>query len=462
MIRNKGIADPSAFTLLGVSTTRYSNNGSLIGQFGSGAKHSVGVFLRHNTQPIIITDRLKMEFFSKPKFVGGNQYDQVCVKYSGVDQNGNNHSSTDDLGYTLQWGVSDWTKCMYGFREFVANAIDGATISGGDYRNVEIETVEKPRAKSGFTSVFLPFNDHIQECWSNIGTWFLHFSNPQMLNKRLISKHSDSNETLVYKKGVLVCSVSEPSIFNYNLDDSLRLDESRNAQTWAVRAACAEAVSNAPAADLVRIFSVLNTGKKCFESKLESHLVSKEYHTAAEQKETGERFKLAFETTHGKNAVACSGTKCVKEFVERKGFKPVVVEDNWFQTLEKLGIPTESKVLSGLEKEGLETSEASPDMLRALNMIWELLQEQNMLNGRKLPPVKGFNPLMSGEAQTYGMYKEGVVYIHEDLSTLSPLLLKVMLEEVVHHVTDAGDMSRDLQDFLFRLVIKLVFKEGAL
>ena len=45
---------------------------------------------------------------------------------------------------------------------------------------------------------------------------------------------------------------------------------------------------------------------------------------------------------------------------------------------------------------------------------------------------------------------------HTDLGVgQSHMLLQVALEEVVHHVTGAGDMSRDLQDFLFRLVVKM-------
>ena len=127
MIRNPGVADAAAFTLLGVSTTRSAGVAGTIGQFGSGSKNSLALLLRTNVNPVIICGNLKMDFFSKPKMVSGQQFDQVCVKYSGKEIDGTSKTSTDDLGFTLQWGIQDWNKTSMALREFVANAIDAAT-----------------------------------------------------------------------------------------------------------------------------------------------------------------------------------------------------------------------------------------------------------------------------------------------------------------------------------------------
>jgi hypothetical protein len=62
-----------------------------------------------------------------------------------------------------------------------------------------------------------------------------------------------------------------------------------------------------------------------------------------------------------------------------------------------------------------------------------------------------------------GYYLDDVVYINADLAPagvadvdkLSNRLLKVALEEVAHYVTGATDNSRDFQDFLLNLSVKL-------
>jgi hypothetical protein len=457
MIRNPGVADPAAFTLLGVSTTRSAGVHGTIGMFGSGSKNAVAKLLRDNHNPVICPANLKMEFFSKPVLISGQTYNRVYVKYSGKDLDGVNRSSTEDLGFVLEWGTKDWIKIAMAFREFVANAIDGAIIAGGTYKDVEFEAVDKPRAKAGYTAVFLPLTPEIQECWKQLGTLFLHYSHPHLLNAKILPKLGNGKNVLFYKNGVLVSHIEEESVFDYNLGDELRLDESRNAQVWDVRYACAHALTTASAGDMGKIIKAQIEGRKVFESKFDTNYVNNDYDSKEVKEKRAEKFKAAFKAVAGDNAVLVSGKKAVSDFVEKKGFTPVKIEGNWFQTLQQLGITTEDNVLDGLEKEGFTESEASPDMLKALDMVWNLLQTYDKLNGREKPPVKGFNPVMSGEAQTGGMYKNGIVYIHTDHSTMGFPLLKIMLEEVCHHTTGAGDMSRDLQDYLFRLIVEIAF-----
>jgi hypothetical protein len=456
MIRNAGVADPAAFTLLGVSTTRSAGYAGTIGMFGSGSKNAVAKFLRDGTPVTICPANQRMDFFSKPKFVSGQQFNQVCVKYSGKDMEGKSCTSTEDLGFTLEWGVKDWTRLEMAFREFVANAIDGATIAGGSYKDVEIAVVDKPRCKAGHTAVFLPLNEDVQRCWKSIGSMFLHLSRPDLLNKKLLPKISDKC-TLIFKNGVCVSKVDEESVFDYNLGDELTLDESRNAHVWDVRYACSLAVAQADAGDIAKILLAQIEGKKVFESKLETSYLYNEYDSADKKKIKAEVFQAAFKTIGGNNAVLCSGKKQLSEFVQKKGFKPVSIEGNWFQVLQKYGVKSENEVLDGLEKEGYTESDATVDMEAAVNKVWDLLSMSDMLNGKEKPIVKAFNPIMSAEGQVFAMYKNGVVYIHTDLSTMSPLLLKAALEECVHHITGAGDMSRDLQDYLFRLVVQMWF-----
>lgn len=457
MIRNPGVADAAAFTLLGASTTRYNPREGTIGCFGSGSKNSVALLLRKSINPVIICGNLKMDFYTKPRLVGGHEFNQICVKYSGKDIDGSSKTSNEEMNITTEWGVQDWTKVGMAVREFVANAIDGATISGGSYKDVEIEAVDKPRAKAGHTSVFLPLTPEVQEAWKGIGIMFLHFSHPHLLNQKILPKLGDEKNVLIYKKGVLVSRVEEDSVFDYNLGDELTLDESRNAQVWDVRYSCSKAIASAEAIDIVKIIKGQIEGRNLFESKFETHYVHNEWESESIKKAKAEKFQAAFKTLAGDNGVLVSGKKALTEFVEKKGFVPVKVEGNWFRTLEKFGIATEDSVLEGLEKEGHTEGEPSEDMVKALDMVWNMLASYNKLNGRTKPPLKNFDPIMSGESQCGGMYKNGTVYIHKDHSKMGFPLLKIMLEEVAHHTTGASDMSRDLQDYLFRIIVELVF-----
>lgn len=450
MIRNQGIADHEAFTLLGVSTTRGINRAGTVGQFGSGSKHGVAVFLRKSINPVIVTGNLKMEFYSKPKIISGQQFDQICVKYSGKDIDGTSKTASADLGWTLQWGTQDWTQLSMGFREFVSNAIDGSVIMGGSYKDVEIEVVDKPRAKTGHTAVFLPFTPEVQNIWKQLGTLFLHYSHPSYLDRKILPKISE-DKLLIYKKGVLVSRINTLSAFDYNLGDELTLDESRNAQSWDVRYAVSKAMAKAEPRDIAKILSLQLEDKPLWEDELESSYL---YEEDEDNLESKKNFHAAFTALAGKDGVLSSGTKTISEFVHRKGFKPVKVKPNWFRALELYGVPTETSVLDGLEKEGMEETEATPDMVRIVDEVWTLLESHDMLNGRSKPQIKSFAPLMSAEAQTWGLYKSGTVYLHKELGN-SPLMYKVALEECCHHSSGAGDMSRDMQDFLFRLICKM-------
>jgi major membrane immunogen (membrane-anchored lipoprotein) len=79
--------------------------------------------------------------------------------------------------------------------------------------------------------------------------------------------------------------------------------------------------------------------------------------------------------------------------------------------------------------------------------------------------VKCFTAILDGGVMLNGFQRDGLVFINSDLAgsgsvvagrqALSDRLMKVALEEVVHHVTGATDNSRDFQDFVLDLAVKL-------
>lgn len=453
MIRNAGVADPLGLTLLGASTTRRAGATGTIGIFGSGSKHSVALLLRNGIAPTIYCSNLRMDFNTKTQMIKGESFDQVTVKYSGKDIDGTSRSSTEDLGFTLQWGEADWNNIRMALREFIANAIDGAICAGGSYKGVEMKVVDDfPRAKAGYTTVVIPFIEPFASVFDSVDLLFLHFG-PQSryLSERCIPKQHADGKTRIYKKGVLVSELNQESVYDYNLGDELKLDESRNASDWDVRYAVAKALAKADADTLSTILKEVVSDSALLESGLDSF-----YLTGGDS----EAFKKAWATVAGPKGVATQGNTALDTHIRHKGYNPVAMPAGWQTALASHGVASEATVLSKTEQEGKIVSEPTQAMRDMTDKVWALLEKVNMTNGKDKPKVMGFSSIMDGGSLTMGYFVMGgdTIYLHEDLGG-GRLMFATTLEECVHYVTNSSDMSRDLQDALFNIITRLVMDE---
>jgi hypothetical protein len=455
MIRNRGIVEPDAISMLGVSGSRYSNNSNVIGTFGSGSKHAIALFLRYGINPYIITGNLHMQFYTEPKFINGRIWNAICVKYSGKDHFGNTKNNKEQWNVSTEWGIN-WDNLNMGIREFVANAIDASYQQGLTHNDIEIKIVDKPRATSGYTAVFLPYNSQIELLYKTLPLTFLHFRDPLLLNKKLLPKMT-TDKTFIYKKGVLVAGLNGKSVYDYNLGDELTLDETRNCSVYVVQHAASKAIAKSSRGEIARIYEKIfqDTNNELFESKLNKYDLMDSFSSEEERKQRIAEFTAAWDIAAGKNAVVCSENNAVAEFAKRKGYKPVVIPSNWKDVSVKYGIRDTISVLDGIEKDGVQESEPTASMIEAVDKVWNLLTSFQLTNNKEKPKVKSFSPIMSGESQTLGMYKNGIVYLHTDLDGF--ILLQTALEEVVHHTSGATDGSRDIQDYLLRLITKIAF-----
>ncbi len=460
MIRNPGVADYRGFTLLGVSTTRNSGMTGTIGQFGSGSKHSIALLLRFGIEPVIVCGNLKMTFFVKREEVKGQVFRRVCVKFSGKDVDGSTNNRTEDLGFTLEWGVQDWKKLNMALREFVSNGIDGAICAGQGYKNVQIEVVSEPRAKADHTSVFIPYTPEIEACHAGLDKTFLHLGKPEFLSQKCLPKRfPEDNKVYIYKKGVLVCFIAGKSVNDYNLGDELTLDESRNASEWDVKYAIACAMRNESADSLVKILKGVISDPTCFEGKLETaYLQNNKYENEEVQLKRKTAFKEAWKQVAGEKGVVSSDNVAIQSFITQKGYNPIPMPTGWKETLESYGIVSEMAVLTPSEMDGNQVSEPTQEMLDCTNHVWGLFETYKLTNGKSKPEVKQFTSIMGGGSQCYGYYKTGgnTIFLHGSLGK-GKMMFKVALEEIVHYTTGSDDMSRDIQDFLFNLITEIAF-----
>ncbi|HEY7328077.1 MAG TPA: hypothetical protein VH592_10575 [Gemmataceae bacterium] len=477
-IENVGVCPPEGFTVLGVSLAHTSANPGVIGQFGSGNKHAVAVLLRNELSPVVFAGTLRLEFGTRPQVVSDAQamkeFSRVVVKYGGNDPvTGASRSSTEDLGFVLDYGKQDWDEVSLALREFVSNAIDRSIREWGDWSSVKIEVVDEAqvRAKRNFTRVFVPLSAEVLQFYNDLGKWFLHFSEPEALDKAILPKKNrnlgDRKAAVIFRRGVRVRefeSSDTPSLFDYNLND-LRIDESRKCGDWDVRHHCGKALANADKHALAVLFDrLLNSDQPAWEFTFDLYSLSPSSGESAEVfSQRSKNWSEAFAQVAGEDAVLTG--KGTKDQLERKGYVPVVAPENLISAAGVYGVQTSASVLTVDELVGRQISDPTPDAQNAVDFVWSWLEETGLTNGKEKPPVKVFSSILDGGIMLNGFCRDGVVYLHQDLGgtasefggrrALSDRLLHVALEEIAHHVTGATDNSRDFQNFLLDLAVKL-------
>lgn len=455
MVRNIGTTDYRALTVLGVSTTRseHNKNTGLIGKFGSGTKQSVALLLRHGIRPIIYSGNLCMESFIAPEIISGQTFNRIKVKYSGQTEDGKTKNTTEDLGFVAEYGAEDWTQLAMAYREFVSNAIDASITNGLSYSNVEFAIVEKPRAKKGCTSVFIPYTAEIEQVHMQLGKMFLHFSTPEQLGNKLIPKRNASQDLIyVYKRGVLVNQLKGKSLFDYNFGDELDLDECRNARDSDVREKAAYAIRDASVSDIATVLRGVMQNADIFESaKLYNYDLTSIYCSKEVAETRKKKFQAAWDMVAGDKAVM-STLPSMEGFIRNKGFTPVHMNSNtWFRALESYGILSETAILDDMERKEHVPAEVTPAQQEALDWAWNLVVTFGMHNNQKKPELRSYRPLREGGSQQLGCcdMTNGIIWLHAELGGAD--LKKTALHEMVHHCTKAEDCSTDYQDFLLRL-----------
>lgn len=480
-IENVGVAPEEGFTVFGVSLADTSNNSGVIGQFGSGNKHGVAVLLRNELSPVVFAGTLKLEFGTRPQVVSDNQatkeFSRVVVKYGGTDPiTGASRSSTEDLGFVLDYGRQDWGEVALALREFVSNAIDRSIRETGSWSTVKIEIVNEAqvRAKSGFTRVFVPLNADVLQFYNDLGKWFLHFSEPESLKKAILPKANrnlgDRSAAVIYRRGVRVRefqAADTESLFDYNLED-LRIDESRQASDWDVKHGAAKALADSEKSTLAILFDrLLNSDRPAWEFSFDHYSMQPSYGDGTEAVTRRQKnWQEAFAQVAGGEAVLTG--KGTVDQLERKGFVPVVAPENLVSAAASYGVQTSASVLSVDELSGREITDATPDAQASVDLVWELLDEIGLTNDKDKPPVRCFTSILDGGVMLNGYYRDGEVFINRDLggsgselagrNALSDRLVKVALEELAHYVTGSGDNSRDFQDYVLEVAVKLARK----
>jgi hypothetical protein len=470
-IQNPGVAPVEGFTLLGVSTTRGCGVEGAIGQFGSGNKHAINVLLRAGLKIIVYCGKTRLDFQARDDEIDDGltrkPIKRVMCKMGGTS------TRTIDLGWVLDFGAIDWTDLGMALREFVSNGIDrtlreenGEFIAAMLDGRLAVTPVcdEKIKAKDGYTRVYVELNAEVQRYVDELPKRFLHFSTDPSQVKRSFLPKANRNlngktSAVIYRAGVFVREIeesTETSIYDYNFkQDELQIDECRNASDYTVKGAIAKLYRKATASELVPVFKALVEQKPAFEASLDPYYICPTWETPKEEQQ--KNWQTAWQAVAA-DAVMCGPSASIVEFVERKGHtaKPIKAQ-GIVDAAARFGIRTDAQVLSETEKKGREITPASEAAQAAVDEVWTWLTQHNLTNDVEKPPVGCFRDVMNGGSRILGFADDTGVYIADDqASARSKPLLKTVLEECVHWVTKAGDNSRDLQDFAFRMIVEIL------
>ena len=359
------------------------------------------------------------------------------------------------------------------FREFVSNAIDAAIAVNKQaeekvkwpWEGVKIELVpeEKVRAKRGYSRVFVPAdNEEVIRFFANLGKWFLHFSEPESIMTAILPKkahnlEADCHTAVIYRRGVRVREIDQyasESLFDYNLND-LRVDESRNVDDYQCRNAATKAMAKASPEILATWMRSFRGDISYWEHQFGGYELKPAWGESVEE--------IAIRKANWNKALELVGDSVVLaakdgpvDTLARKGYDPLEVPETVVRAAEEYGCATPSKILSADELDGRESFDPTPDAVAALDWVWEKVKLAGMDDGKAQPEIRCFRKVMNGGNVVLGFLRDGVVYINEDLAVgASVELRQTVLEEVAHYLSGSKDCTRDMQDWAFKLAVRL-------
>jgi len=434
MIENPGEAPVEGLLLFG-ATTKDSSDEKTIGMFGSGTKHAVLTLLRRGYFPIIYSGTTKLEWSLKPILIGGSPHHEVLVSVNGA--------KPTPTGCTLAMGKSDWgDNISLSYREFVSNALDA---TDGNIDAITFALTAKPRASGGVTRVFIPFGAGMEYWRQWLPKWFLHWRiGADPFKAGAIPKLDPDSKAYFFRRGVLIRAVGEEhdgrSIWDYNFVN-LNLDEARNSDYYAMKAAAAKAIGNEPR-KLAKTLRAITQTPNLWESTFSSWDLLNESYSRTDE------FKKAVDKEFDGGVFVTSQAEM--QLCANLGKQAVIVPSSWGQALETYSSLTVSKVLSEDAREGREILEPTEEMLRLVKKWEDIIKSQNLFS--KPAPVKAFRQHPNsnrGQMMGFCRFDDGV-YFNIEYSGES--LALTVIEELAHWHSGQKDFTRQFQEWLIRLM----------
>lgn len=437
---------------LGASSSR--DNEARIGQFGSGFPYSLALLARNDllhTFKICLGKDVYTFYLEEHKSKTSRNDDfnifEICMK----KQNG----GTWNLNIDVRFGAIDWRDVTMAAREFVSNAYDGTD----NPRNVNIEYVESNqcRAKEGAIRVYIEATDELRNYIDNINNYFLMGRSDYRESDKII-RNPSHDDCRIYRRGVLVGTFGEHSLYNYNFKD-ISLNESRLITRSDACDLIAQAITIAPqSVKELFLIHMQNNDKDYWDiNNVDMYYLDPKNHymNKDETEKHCNSWKNAYLNVFGPR-IATDNPIFISA-IQAMGYDHIMFSEEHMQFLRSVGIRTDKDVLTKNQLENRDIFDPTKDMEKALSKVWKAIDRAGMTQGKDIPILKCFYENMKEGAQRLGFYDDGTVYINKDISVgLSDMLMQTTIEECAHYITGFKDMTRDFQDWAFRLACALM------
>jgi hypothetical protein len=431
-IQNNKTCPVDRFLVLGLTTSR--DNDNAIGQFGSGSKHAVFTLLRAGLEVVIYPGQSEIRFKTKTKISGGHEYHQIYAIVDGEEQS---------MNVALDFGELDWkNEIDMAMRELVANAIDSSDsiydvmISCGDYT---------PSPCENKTTVFVKANQEVKDYIADLDNRFLQFDGNEYKEGQIITKENE-DKVRFYHKGVFVRFGDTNSLFDYNFGDDIKIDESRNLDNVSMASAVAGYLSKS-SHHLYSILKILNSNKSYYETELYSFSLER---GARNNKEI---WQAAWNRVFGpKSVIVHVSDGYIIDKARNKDYKCILIQNNsWYSALVKAGIPTPMQVLEDVSKDGHEIIHPTSLLRSNFERVWDWFLQFDMNNDKLKPNLFMFRTQISGTKIKMGYREDDGIYINEECQTS----LRTIFHEISHYISDAGDETREFEQFLVDFAVKV-------
>lgn len=252
LFRNKGLLNKLDIVTIGSSEKR--NNSKLIGEYGSGLKYAICGMISHSIQFRIFSGEEEFVCTEMPISNGEKSKNVLVV-------NGEKSSIAIDIGHK-------WKPWMY-LRELFSNCAD----ENGTYEINDKDISSLLRGEFDETLIAVEISSVIREV---IDKWHLYFCDKKEKideisdgSQSVIIYKADSDDTRIYKNGILIYTDTKKSLFHYDWKDA-EIDEMRLLRdTWELRYALGKLITISSNIEFIEEFLKSCNNNNTFESSLQ-------------------------------------------------------------------------------------------------------------------------------------------------------------------------------------------------
>ena len=442
MIQNKGELPLWGMRLMGLSLKKENS----IGQFGTGLKESIALLTRLGLQPIIFSGELRMNF--QVELMDGQE--EICFKLS--ETKGRFEADVwHGLGIHPNLGKHDWDDPWMILREVICNALDE---SGIDDLFHDI-CYHEPIGVKGSTRFYIPATKSIIAAYNTIESKLLPLSKHTIKTEikdvgKVLEKREDKRLQTFYH-GVWIQSHQKNSLFDYELYN-LKLNESRSADWFLINHEIGQLVSHYTEEQVYILLQAIIRDKQT--DLYEAEVLNTASYSVSKNSAV---WINAFFNLFGEKAILTDDNAFLYDKLKALGFVPIIVIHTGLTSLLKAaGIPTVDKVLTRNQRKWKSVSDPSNESVILFNYVWKILDQAGLQFGAIKPKLQIFTE-RPGAITVFGSYTDGIVSINQTIIG-SQKERQAILEELAHHISEAGDETREFQTFLLELADYFMFE----